>query len=159
MNKILSVICLSALVFFSIELNAQTKTRVKTSSYGAKINSGKAIAATTLLKQMEGKDSLNVKVTGKIIDVCQRKGCWMNVDLGNGKEMMVRFKDYGFFIPKDAAGKTVVVEGVAYKTETSVDELRHYAGDAGKNKAEIEKITEPKKNTSFEASGVLIYNE
>jgi hypothetical protein len=34
--------------------------------------------------------------------------------------------------------------------------LRHYAEDAGKSKAEIAAITEPKREVSFEASGVLI---
>jgi len=154
-----SFICLAAFIFFCTGMQAQTKTAAKTSSYGSKIDPANAIPATALLKLMTGKDSMNVKVRGKIIDVCQRKGCWMNIELADGKDMMVRFKDYGFFVPKDAAGKTVVMEGLAYKTETSVEELRHYASDAGKSKEEIEKINEPEKNTSFEASGVLIYNE
>ncbi len=160
MKKIFSVICVLPLLLLSTTLIAQTEAtaaaKARSSSFGTKINASDAIEATTLLKQMEGKDSLNIKVKGKVKDVCQRKGCWMNVDLGNGKEMMVRFKDYGFFVPKNIGGKTVVMEGVAYKTETPVEELRHYAEDAGKSKEEIEKINQPKKNTSFEASGVLI---
>jgi hypothetical protein len=83
----------------------------------------------------------------------------MNVDLGEGKQMMVRFKDYGFFVPKDADGKIAVMDGVAFREVLSVDMLRHYAEDAGKSKEEIEKITEPETRLSFEASGVLIYKK
>jgi len=69
---------------------------------------------------------------------------------------MVRFKDYGFFMPLDSQGKQVIVEGKAFVKITPVDELQHYAEDAGKSKEEIAKITEPRKEFAFEANGVLI---
>ena len=71
-------------------------------------------------------------------------------------EMRVTFKDYAFFMPKDLAGKHVVVDGYAYVENTPVDVLRHYAEDAGKSKEEIAAITEPKREVSFEAFGVII---
>jgi hypothetical protein len=71
--------------------------------------------------------------------------------------MMVRFKDYGFFVPKDCNGKTAIMNGVAYKEVVSVDMLRHYAEDAGKSKEEIMKITTPETRLSFEADGVMIF--
>ena len=145
--------------FFALSIAAFAQTKDKVSSYGEKITDKNAVDAKTLPKQLATKDSVSVKVKGKIIDVCQRKGCWMNVDLGNGEQMMVRFKDYGFFVPKDAGGKTVIMQGVAYKDETSVEQLRHYASDAGKSKEEIAKITQPEKAIAFEASGVLVINE
>ena len=54
----------------------------------------------------------------------------MTLDMGNEKDLMVRFKDYGFFMPLDAKGD-VIINGFATISETSVDELRHYAEDAG----------------------------
>ena len=72
--------------------------------------------------------------------------------------MRVTFKDYAFFVPKDASGKTVIMDGYAYKNVTTVAELRHYAEDAGKPKEEIEKITEPESELVFEAHGVIIKN-
>lgn len=124
--------------------------------FGDTIKSEGAIAANELMGVLAGKDSVQVKLSGTIEDVCQKKGCWMNVSLGEGKSMRVRFKDYAFFVPKDAAGKTVFIEGYAYNDTTSVAELKHYAEDAGKTKAEIAKITEPEVNISFEANGVII---
>jgi hypothetical protein len=39
---------------------------------------------------------------------------------------------------------------------TTVEELKHFAEDDGKSKEEIEKITEPKIEMVFEASGVKL---
>ena len=124
--------------------------------YGDQTTATGAIPASSLTAKMKGLDSLAVKVTGTVASVCQRKGCWLQVDIGEGKTMRVRFKDYAFFVPKDISGKTVVLDGHAYNSVTSVDELRHYAQDAGKSKAEIEKITEPVVDVVFEARGVIV---
>ena len=72
------------------------------------------------------------------------------------KNIMVRFKDYGFFVPLDASGKEVIVKGKAYVNKVSVADLKHYAEDAGKSEEEIAEITEPKIEYAFEANGVLI---
>lgn len=101
-------------------------------------------------------DSIDVKVSGKIESVCQKKGCWMNLTQEGQPEMFVRFKDYGFFMPLDASGKEVIMEGKAFKQITSVEELRHYAEDEGKTEEEINAITEPEEEVRFLASGVIL---
>ena len=80
----------------------------------------------------------------------------MTLNLSDGNEIMVKFKDYGFFVPKDIAGKEVIVQGKAFVNEVPVDELRHYAEDARKSEEEIEQIISPKKTYSFVADGVLL---
>lgn len=124
--------------------------------FGEKITQDAAIAADQLPAQMQGKDSLKIKLKGAIVEVCQKKGCWMNLNIGNNQSMKVRFKDYAFFIPKDAAGKTVFIDGIARRDTTSVAELQHYAEDGGKTKDEIAKITAPEISISFEANGVIL---
>lgn len=128
----------------------------KYDSFGDKIKPNGAISTTELSKKATEKPSVDAKVTGVVESVCQAKGCWMKVKLDDGKTMRVTFKDYGFFVPKDIAGKTIIFAGNAQTTTTSVDELRHYAEDAGKSKDEVAKITEPKTELTFEANGVLI---
>ena len=51
------------------------------------------------------------------------------------------------------------MEGWAFREVTSVDELRHYAEDAGKSQEEIEAIQEPKDELKFLASGVFVMDE
>ncbi len=128
-------------------------------SFGKEIAAKDAIESSSMLghyTDMKAGDSIPAKVTLKVAEVCQSKGCWMTADLGDGNEVMVKFKDYGFFMPKNIAGQEVIVNGLAYVKEVPVDELRHYAEDKGASKEEIEKITEPKRTFSFEADGVLL---
>lgn len=142
------------LVFlFCLALGFQVQAQEK---FGREINEKSAIAARQLPAKMGDKESMSAKVTGTVESVCQAKGCWMKVKMENGETMRVSFRDYGFFVPKDIMGKTVVMEGVVEKKITPVDELRHYAMDAGKSKEEIAKITEPKKELAFVADGVII---
>ena len=79
----------------------------------------------------------------------------MTIDINGKDQIMVKFKDYGFFMPLNAEGE-VVMNGKAYVSETSVEELRHYAEDAGKSEEEIAAITDPKFEYGFEADGVLL---
>lgn len=101
-------------------------------------------------------NSTQTQLKGTIKEVCQAKGCWMRVDLSNGEEVFVRFKDYGFFVPTDVAGNEVVMNGKAFIEEMSVEDQKHYAKDKGLMTTEIGKITAPKKTLRFEADGVLI---
>jgi len=101
-------------------------------------------------------DKVDAVVKGKVESVCQKKGCWMNIVSDSGESVFVKFKDYGFFMPLDLAGKEVVMNGYALKEVTSVEELQHYAEDEGLSKEEIEKIQSPKEEYKFMASGVFL---
>jgi len=123
--------------------------------YGAGATEQDAVPVSQIESQM--KDAkFTGKASGKVVSVCQEKGCWMKVEKAGGETMMVKFKDYGFFMPKDIVGKEVVLDGDASVKETSVKQLKHYAADAGKSKEEISKITIPKKELIFTAKGVLV---
>lgn len=138
---------------------AEPKEEVVYNSFGAKIDLDNAITSEELLtkfKTMKAGDTINVKFASSIKEVCSKKGCWMKLPLDKETEAMVRFKDYGFFMPLDSRGKEVVLNGKAFVQETSVKELQHYAADAGKSKEEIAKITAPKIEYTFEADGVLM---
>jgi hypothetical protein len=128
-------------------------------SFGAEIKAEGAKSDIDMLaqyQQLSESDSVNTKFSATVTEVCQAKGCWMKLKLEDGGEAMVRFKDYAFFVPKDIAGKEVVVSGKAFVDMMTVEDQRHYAEDEGKSAEEIAAITEPKKTYSFEASGVLI---
>lgn len=132
---------------------------VEVTKHGDAITEEGAIYAADFLTQFENKDSLDVKLSANIAEVCSKKGCWMKLDMENGKTMRVTFKDYGFFVPKDAAGKTAILQGVAKIDTVDVATLRHYAEDADATQEEIDAITEPEINYAFEAIGVIIKDE
>lgn len=126
--------------------------------YGAAVTAEGAQPMSVLPTVLSKQDSAQVKLVGQITDVCQAKGCWMKVQTADGQQMRVRFKDYAFFVPKDAKGKTVVVDGWAHREEISVADQQHYAKDAGKSDKEVAAITKPEQQLTFMADGVLIKN-
>ena len=128
--------------------------------YGVDFSIERAYEATVLgpkYEKMQLGDTVSVTIKGKVNSVCQKKGCWMRLDLGADKELFVKFKDYGFFVPLDLVeGTEVYLAGKAYKEATSVEDLKHLAEDAGKPQSEIDAITEPEEVYSFVSSGVKI---
>ena len=139
--------------------NDVEKEEVSYLSFGDKIEANNAISKEEMAekyKSLKEGDTINVKFASKINTVCKSKGCWMNLDLGEEQESFVKFKDYGFFMPLNSDGREVIVNGKAFVNTTSVQELRHFAEDAGKTEEQIAEITEPKYTLSFEADGVLM---
>lgn len=126
------------------------------SNYGAKTTAEAIVPLSAVNKNLSEKDTVTTKLSGKVLASCPKKGCWMNVELADKSQMFVKFKDYAFFVPTDIVGKTIVLDGIAFNHQTSVAELKHYAKDAKKSQAEIDAITEPKKQMRFLADGVLV---
>lgn len=166
MNKILLIA--SAAFLFSCGNTEQKPEEVKEiikevtveiTKHGIDISEEGAITTTEFLAEFEGNEWLETKITGSIEEVCSKKGCWMVMDLGDGKDMRVTFKDYEFFVPLDAAGKQTTIKGTATMDTTTVEMLKHYASDAGDSQEEIDAITEPEFNYAFEAVGVIVKEE
>ena len=169
MKSFMMFLCLAALVACQQKTQENANTAdtmpaeeasveaVEMNYYGEKITDEGAVTKDALSAMLEGKDSVKVKLSGEILSTCRLKGCWMEVNLGENAGMRVTFKDYGFFVPKEGMeGKETIVEGYAKQIETDVETLKHYAEDAGKSQAEIDAITEPKREIAFVASGVII---
>jgi len=147
------------IVLFVLFAASTSWSQAKYASFGKKITKDGAITkeqATAKFQKLKKGDTIDVKFTSKIIDVCSKKGCWMNLELAKGEKAFVKFKDYAFFMPLNSAGSEAIVNGKAFVSIETVEELRHYAKDAGKSKAEIDKITKPEMSYGFMADGVLI---
>ncbi len=163
MKKI--IFATATLLMFACANNQENKAsatenvEVTITKHGQDITEDGALTAAEFLAQFKGKDSLETKLMAPITEVCQKKGCWMMLNLGDDLQMRVTFKDYGFFMPKDAAGRMAYVQGVAKIDTTSVEELQHYLKDANASQTEIDAVTEPEINYSFEAVGVILKEE
>ncbi|MEI2740363.1 MAG: DUF4920 domain-containing protein [Chitinophagaceae bacterium] len=125
--------------------------------YGDKVNTEGALNINDVVAKLNGGSEFpEVKVTAKIVEVCPKKGCWLKLELNDGTTATVKMKDYGFFLPAAAKGKTVVIDGEVKLKTTSVAELKHYAEDAKKSKEEIDAITKPEKVVSVLAKGIVV---
>lgn len=158
MMKSFKIALFSILFLTAVALQAQPPKTPATPGtvFGTTITAENATAVAELPTIMADKQLADVKIEGKVLDVCPKKGCWLSLEMPDKSITFVKFKDYGFFVPLELIGKTVVLEGQAKKIETSVAELKHYAEDAKRSKEEIDAITEPKKEIRVTAVGVLV---
>ena len=124
--------------------------------YGEKVSPDGAISISELPAKLEKTETIDTKIRAKVLDVCPKKGCWIKLAVNDSTTAFVKMKDYGFFLPAAAKGKTVVLDGEVKMKTTSVEELKHYAEDAKKSQAEIDAITKPEKEMRVTARGITI---
>lgn len=164
MKNLLILPLITILFLFSCKNSEDKKSEVTNTdlaynSYGAQISSENSLSAKEMeerYQNLKPGDTIEVSFATKVNTVCKNKGCWMTLNLPQEEDVMVQFKDYGFFVPKDIEEKEIVVNGKAFIAEVSVEEQKHYAEDKGQTPEEIAAITQPKRTLSFLADGVLI---
>lgn len=71
-----------------------------------------------------------VQVRGRVAEVCEKMGCWMNlVDPATNARVRIKVKDGEIVFPKEAVGKMAVAEGKFVKIELTreqaIERARH----------------------------------
>ena len=140
------IICLFVWGPDSLALNrtyGETPTLTKPTTLDRAIEKFPNIADQTIL------------VKGKVIKICQKKGCWMTLQSG-GKVLRITFKDYSFFVPPNIQNRSALVQGKLIKKSTSQAQRRHFLEDAGASAGEIAKVIGSRVEWSFVATGVTL---
>ena len=145
------------IILCSLSLFCYSQTNENYKSYGESFDFSETIDYD-LNKNSYLNTNKKIKVEGEILSTCPMKGCWMKLSVAQDT-ILVRFKDYGFFVPKvGVEGKSAILNGNISVDTLSIAQLKHYAEDAGKSKDEISKIVKPEITVSFLADGVVIGN-
>ena len=156
MKNIIIILTLGLIFSCNNPNGDQTQTNTKESYYGDLINTSDIINISEVKNSISQNGKISTKIQGEILATCAKKGCWMEIKTGEDT-LKVRFKDYGFFVPKEGVeGRNAIIQGEAYYDTLTVELLQHYAQDAGKSEDEILSITEPEYKFLFEANGVII---
>lgn len=101
--KMLTVLLLVSLIV----VNAQEE------KYGKEITLKEKISVSAILASPDKFDGKTVRIEGKILGVCQEKGCWIEfAGEKEGEKIKVKVNDGEIVFPKDAKGKTALVQGV-----------------------------------------------
>ncbi|MGB0618318.1 MAG: DUF4920 domain-containing protein [Myxococcota bacterium] len=121
--------------------------------FGEGITLAAARSLSEVMAEPERYTDEPILVRARISDVCQRKGCWTILREGEST-VRVRFKDYGFFLPKEISGREALVEGVVAIRTMSEREARHFAAETRGGKPE--EIDGPQREIGFVATGVRV---
>ncbi|XXF79524.1 DUF4920 domain-containing protein [Myxococcaceae bacterium GXIMD 01537] len=97
---------------------------------GEALKGAAEVKLADLLAKPEAHEGKTIQVVGQVRKACEKKGCWMELASdAKGAGVRVTFKDYGFFVPLDAAGSQAKVEGVVKVAELSENRAKHYEGE------------------------------
>jgi hypothetical protein len=101
-----------------------------------------------------------VAIKGKITEVCQMMGCWMNlVDSASGKSIRIKVNDGEIEFPKNGAGRMAIAEGSLTKVELSKEralaEAKHEAEEMHR-KFDPKAITGPVTRYQIRGTGAVI---
>jgi starvation-inducible outer membrane lipoprotein len=118
--------------------------------YGASLKRARTIPAEEVFENPGAYDGKTVRLAGTIDAVCAKR-----------KILRARFVESGectrgFFVPRDAAGHNVILEGTIRQEELSEAMARHFLEDGGASEAEINEIVGPQKALLIVCTGVAI---
>lgn len=117
-----------------------------------------ATPVATLLNTPDEYVGKMVQVKGKVTEVCQMMGCWLQIQDGD-KGVRVKVKDGEILFPKDGAGRKVVAEGVFKKIELNQQQTvawaKHEAEERGQ-KFDAAKIKSGMTIYQIQGTGALL---
>jgi len=104
-------------------------------TYGKGITLTEQTLLSTIMDAPEKYDGKQVLLSGTIVEVCPKRGCW--VDLSGDKEfekIQVKVKDGEIVFPLSAKGNEALVEGVVEKLELTKDQAIRYKAHEAEEK-------------------------
>ena len=114
-----------------IRLSEPVASTATSETFGAVLTSGQdAMTLAALMQNPDPWADQLVRVQTRVARVCQKKGCFFIAQDG-AATVRVSFRDYGFFVPTDIGGKTVLLEGSLVRVERSIEQAEHLADDLG----------------------------
>lgn len=105
--------------------------------YGKKLTLKKTTKVSEVLANPEKFVGKKVLIKGTIVDVCKKRGCWM--DISSNKEfekIKVKVDDGVIVFPLTAKGKTAKVEGEVYAITSAVEECSNKEEHSGEEHGE-----------------------
>ena len=91
---------------------AESTTSGGTRRFGVPVTAKQAVDIARLAKAPEKFKGRTVRLQGVVKDVCQGRGCWVEVAAPNGASFLAKSLDESVLVPKDCKGRKVVVQGV-----------------------------------------------
>ena len=92
---------------------------------GAEITVKKPVKLAKLAKSPEKFVGKTIRIEGTALKVCQGAGCWVEVSDGKGVTFLAKSLDESVLLPKDSAGRSIVVQGVVTKMAPKTHDHEH----------------------------------
>ena len=118
-------------LLFCLTLNVvagSTTTAPAPLRVGAAITVKKPVDIDRLARDPKRYLGRTVRLEGTVKEVCQGMGCWVEVASARGGSVLAKSLDESVLLPKDCAGRKIVVQGVVTKLLAPGAEAKEHAG-------------------------------
>lgn len=103
------------LVIVTLLLLLAVLTYAEDKKFGKEITLNEKTNLSAILENPEQFVGQKVLIEGTVINVCETRGCWIDIAAGEGYEKIrVKVDDGVIVFPMEAKGKNAVVEGEVY---------------------------------------------
>lgn len=90
---------------------------------GKPLTLDKPVTLAALFADLDSVTGKTVQVAGKVTEVCEMMGCWMNLTDTDGHLLRIKVDDGVIVFPKDSVGKSAIAEGKLEKFERTREQL------------------------------------
>lgn len=149
--------CCTAILASAVLVSGQDSAQDELDAHGvikrgAELSDAPEVSLADVTRNIDELVDEVVTVEGEVGDVCRMKGCWMGIVTPESPMgVRVTFKDYGFFVPRDARGLIARMEGTFRASTLSKEDADHLESEGAKLSRNPDgTVTE----LSFVASGV-----
>ena len=102
-------ILITLLVFATLLIQAEDK------KFGKELTVTEKTDVSAIIEKPADFEGKTVLVEGTIVDVCEMRGCWIDIAAAEGYDKIrVKVEDGVIVFPMEAKGKKVTVEGEVY---------------------------------------------
>lgn len=115
------------IIIIAFLLLTATFTQAKTTLFGQGVQLQETTKISDLLANPDDYLGKRVKVSGMVLEVCAKRGCWIYLASDKPYEkIQIKVTDGVIVFPMDASGKQATVEGVVEELKLSEVDLIRY---------------------------------
>jgi hypothetical protein len=156
-KRVIALAGVAAILVCGVGLSLAGEEKVEVVKRGEALGDSPEVSLATVMKDPDKYLGKTVILTAVAAEICQKKGCWMQVvNKGSDAGIRMTFKDYGFFMPKDGGGMTVRAEGVLEMKVLDKDHAAHLVEEGARIKLNEDGTAN---ELGFVASGVELSGE
>ncbi len=149
--KILSFILITILALSSFASEKKFGT-------GADFSEAKPMSE--IMKNPEAHIGKEVTVSGTIVDVCAKRGCWVQLTSDyKDEKVRVKVKDGEIIFPLDSRGKKAAAKGEFKKLDMDLEQTKKYLehiAEENKKKFDPASVKEPMVVYQVQATGAVV---
>lgn len=136
-NDIMELIMINKIRLIILACAITLSVQAKQLTFGTEVNESLLVNISTLLAEPEKYMDKKVTVSGMIVGVCAKRGCW--VDLASDakfEKLRIKVRDGDMVFPMAAKGRDALAMGTLKSIELDLEQTKKYKSHLAKRNGE-----------------------